>query len=73
MIKRDVNRIKPFCDEFADFITKINEEYLKGNFDIDLDKEIEDNLSSIITKKEYKIFYNILYPILIFFIQHGLE
>ena len=43
-----------FCDEFADFITKINEEYLKGNFDIDLDKEIEDNLSSIITKKEYK-------------------
>lgn len=43
-----------FSDEFAEFIQKINKNYLNGDLKQDLDKEIEENLDTIFTKKEYK-------------------
>lgn len=43
-----------FSDEFAEFMTKINKNYKAGKFDQDLDKEIEENLDTIISKKDVK-------------------
>lgn len=43
-----------FSDEFADFMTKINKNYKAGEFDQDLDKEIEENIDTIIPKKDVK-------------------
>ena len=43
-----------FYDEFAEFMHKVNKNYLNGDLEQDLDKEIEENLDLIITKKEYK-------------------
>lgn len=43
-----------FSDEFSEFMTKINDNYKSGKFDQDLDKEIEENLETIIPKKDTK-------------------
>lgn len=43
-----------FSDEFAEFMTKINKNYKTGEFDQDLDKEIEENIDTIIPKKDVK-------------------
>lgn len=43
-----------FSDEFAEFMTKINKNYKSGEFDQDLDKEIEENIDTIIPKKDVK-------------------
>jgi hypothetical protein len=43
-----------FSDEFADFITIINKEYKKENYDINLDRAIEDNFDELFNKKEHK-------------------
>lgn len=43
-----------FSDEFSEFMTKINDIYKSGKFDQDLDKEIEENLETIIPKKDTK-------------------
>ncbi len=43
-----------FSDEFSEFMTKINQKYKAGEFDQDLDKEIEENLDIIIPKKDVK-------------------
>lgn len=43
-----------FSDEFAEFMTKINKNYKAGEFNQDLDKEIEENIDSIIPKKDVK-------------------
>lgn len=43
-----------FSDEFADFMTKINKNYKAGEFDQDLDNEIEENIDTIVPKKDVK-------------------
>jgi len=43
-----------FSDEFTEFISKINKEYRAGNYNIDLDKIIEENIDKIIPKKDTK-------------------
>lgn len=43
-----------FSDEFAEFITKINDEFKLENYGIDLDKLIEDNFDKIYTKRDAK-------------------
>lgn len=43
-----------FSDEFADFITIINKEFKKENYEIDLDQAIEDNFDELFNKKEHK-------------------
>lgn len=43
-----------FSDEFSEFMTRINDNYKSGNFDQDLDKEIEENLETIIPKRDTK-------------------
>ena len=43
-----------FSEEFSDFMSDINKKYKSGDFNLDLDKEIEDNLDNIIPKKDVK-------------------
>ena len=43
-----------FSDEFSEFIINLNKEYHKGDYSIDLDKMIEDNIDEIIPKKDTK-------------------
>ena len=43
-----------FSDEFAEFITKINKEFKAGKYDFNIDEQIEENLETIIPKKDEK-------------------
>ena len=43
-----------FSDEFSEFISNLNREYHKGDYSLDLDKIIEDNIDNIIPKKDTK-------------------
>lgn len=43
-----------FSDEFSEFMVKINDSYKLKNYDIDLDKLIEDNFTKIFSKKDVK-------------------
>ncbi len=43
-----------FSDEFAEFISNLNKEFRAGNYSVDLDGMIEDNIDDIISKKDSK-------------------
>ena len=42
-------------DEFSDFMVQVNDGFKLKNYDIDLDNLIEDNFSSIFSKKDIKV------------------
>lgn len=43
-----------FSDEFAEFISEINKDFRAGKYDLNLDEAIENNLETIIPKKDEK-------------------